>query len=384
MGEFDVIVVGAGPAGATAARELAANGVRVLLVEREHLPRYKACGGGIPLKTARLLSFPIDSVLEGEVDTIGVSYGGRRRFSRRSNGPFAGMVMRDRFDQLLAERAQAAGAELRCGAAVRAAEEQPRPHIVCGDGFEARSQFLVCADGANSPTGRMLGLGGGLAECAALEFEVPVSRQQGRRFEGTALINVGYGPWGYAWVFPKRRQLSIGLVLPTSKAGELRRKLPLFIRSLGLDGSEPVVRRGHKIRFRRGAEPIAGTATVAVGDAAGMADEFTEEGIYYGIQSGRLAARSIIGALESDGDMRRYERAVDAELMPELTAARTIARLFYSGLSRAPLPWLAASRWMPGLWASFFAVQRGESTYERELRRIPRPLARALTRGMRL
>ncbi len=384
MANFDVIVVGAGPSGATAARELAAAGPRVLVIEREQLPRYKACGGGIPLKTARLLPFPIDGVLEGEVDAIGVSYRGHPKFSRRSEGPFAGMVMRDRFDELLVDRAQRAGAQLRTGSAVRTAVQSRRPSVVCEDGFEAEARFIVCADGANSPIGRMFGLGRGLAECAALELEIPASTAQQARFRGKALIDLGYRPWGYAWMFPKHCHLSVGLVLPPSRAKDLKQQLGRFVGAMGLGDVTPRLRRGHKIRFRRGTEPIAGEMAITVGDAAGMADEFTQEGIYYGVQSGRLAARSIIRALESDGDLYRYERDVNAELMPELRAARAIAKLFYAGLAKAPGPWLAAANWMPGLWTSFFAVQRGESTYERELRRVPRPLARALLRLLRL
>ena len=78
MSRFDVIVVGAGPAGSTAARELAAGGARVLVVDRATFPRYKACGGGVPLRTERMLPFPIDSVIEGSVRAIAVSGRPRR------------------------------------------------------------------------------------------------------------------------------------------------------------------------------------------------------------------------------------------------------------------------------------------------------------------
>ena len=98
MTQFDAIVVGAGPAGSTAARELAASGARVLLVERASFPRYKACGGGIPLRTERLMPFPIDSVIEDSVHRLEVTYGGRMAFTRDSGEPFAHMVMRERFD----------------------------------------------------------------------------------------------------------------------------------------------------------------------------------------------------------------------------------------------------------------------------------------------
>ncbi|MBE0611258.1 MAG: FAD-dependent monooxygenase, partial [Dehalococcoidia bacterium] len=101
MSRFDAIVVGAGPAGSTAARELAASGARVLILDRAEFPRYKACGGGIPLRTERLLPFPIDSVVEDSVSLLDVALRGRQRFVRDSGTPFAHMVMRERFDALL-------------------------------------------------------------------------------------------------------------------------------------------------------------------------------------------------------------------------------------------------------------------------------------------
>ncbi|MBK9611806.1 MAG: FAD-dependent monooxygenase [Dehalococcoidia bacterium] len=115
MSRFDAIVVGGGPAGGTAARELAAAGARVLVVDRAEFPRYKACGGGIPLRTEKLLPFPIDSVVEDSVSLLQVSRQGHSRFVRDSGRPFAHMVMRERFDQLLLEQAQRAGAEFRPG-----------------------------------------------------------------------------------------------------------------------------------------------------------------------------------------------------------------------------------------------------------------------------
>ena len=113
MTRFDAIVVGAGPAGSTAARELAAAGARVVVLDRAEFPRYKACGGGIPLRTEKLLPFPIDSVVEDSVSLLQVSYRGRSRLVRDSGEPFAHMVMRSRFDALLLEQARNAGAEFR-------------------------------------------------------------------------------------------------------------------------------------------------------------------------------------------------------------------------------------------------------------------------------
>ncbi|MCC7365235.1 MAG: geranylgeranyl reductase family protein [Dehalococcoidia bacterium] len=370
MTRFDAVVVGAGPAGSTAARELAAAGARVLLVDRAEFPRYKACGGGIPLRTERLLPFPIDSVIEDSVSRLQVSYDGGSRFVRDSGAPFAHMVMRDRFDALLLEQARTAGAEFRPGTAIRSLERNGRV-TVRGEDFEATGDFLVCADGAHSPVGRMAGLGAGIAECAAWEVEVRAPARALRAYRSRALIELGFRPWGYAWLFPKAEGLSFGVVVPPDQAPRMKDYVRGFVASLGLGDAPVDIARGHKIRFRRGSEPIAAGNILLAGDAAGLADEFTEEGIYYAIESGRIAARNVLRAAAASGDLARYQADIDREIMPELRAARLVAFMFYGMLRRAPRPWLFAARRFPLLWDAFFAVQKGESTYAREAARVP-------------
>ncbi len=369
MPQFDAIVVGAGPAGSTAARELAAAGARVLVVDRVEFPRYKACGGGIPLRTERLLPFPIDTVVEDSVSLLDVAYRGKHRFVRDSDAPFAHMVMRDRFDALLLDQAQRAGAEFRPGTVVRSLERNGAV-AVKAEGFEAIADYLVCADGAHSPVGKMAGLGEGIAECAAWEVEVAAPSLRRRSYRATALIELGYNPWGYAWVFPKRNVLSIGIVLPPDQAPDMKDHVRAYLSRLGLEDAPVDIQRGHKIRFRRGDEPIANSFAVLAGDSAGLADEFTEEGIYYAIESGRIAARNILRGL-GGGSLANYQRDINREVMPELRAARQIGFMFYGMLRRVPRPWMVASSKFPYLWDAFFAVQKGESTYAREVGRFP-------------
>ncbi|MBI2764397.1 MAG: geranylgeranyl reductase family protein [Chloroflexi bacterium] len=369
MARFDAVVVGAGPAGSTAARELAAAGARVLIIDRAEFPRYKACGGGIPLRTERLLPFPIDSVIEDSVHLLDVAYRGRMGFERDSGAPFAHMVMRDRFDALLLEQARTAGAEFRPSTAVRSLSRDGVVRLQA-PGFAVEADYFVCADGAHSPVGKMAGLGEDIAECAAWEVEVRADAGALRRYRSRALIELGYRPWGYAWLFPKASVLSFGVVLPREQAGAMKAYVRRFVARLGLGAADVEVARGHKIRFRRGRERIADERVLLAGDAAGLADEFTEEGIFYAIESGRIAARNVLRAM-GGGSLTRYQQDIDHELMPELRAARLIAFMFYGMLRRAPRPWMFASGKAPLLWDAFFAVQKGESTYAREVARIP-------------
>jgi flavin-dependent dehydrogenase len=264
-----------------------------------------------------------------------------------------------------------AGAEFRPGTAVRAVEHCDGGVRVSAPGFEAEAAYLICADGAHSPVGKMAGLGQDIEECAAWELEVASPDLNASGYRARSLIELGYRPWGYAWLFPKRDLLSIGIVLPHEQAGSMKRRTAAFVNRLGLAHADVRMARGHKIRFRRGREAIANGHALLAGDAAGLADEFTEEGIFYAIESGRIAARSTLAALSGAAPLAAYQAAIDREVMPELHAARQIAFMFYGMLKRAPRAWMFASAHTPFLWNAFFAVQRGESTYARETARVP-------------
>ena len=372
MPEFDLVVIGAGPAGSTSAREAAAAGARVLVLDRATFPRYKACGGGIPLRTERLLPFPIDSVVEDSVHILDVARFGRDRFVKDSGAPFAHMVMRDRFDALLLEQAGKAGAEFRPMTTVRAVEQDADGVTIrASDGFEVTASFVACADGAHSPCGKMLGLGLDIPELPAWEVEVQAPANMLAKYRSRSLIELGYRPWGYAWLFPKASVLSIGIVTPANLSGNMKKLVRLYLDRLGLADAPVEIARGHKIRLRRGHESLTSGRALLAGDAAGLADAFTEEGISYALQSGRLAARNVLRALAGDGTLARYQSEIDREVQAELDAARTIAYMFYGMLRRAPKPWMLASKYTSFLWEAFFAVQRGDSTYAREAGRIP-------------
>ncbi len=367
---FDVAVVGAGPAGATAARELAERNLRTVLIERASLPRYKTCAGGVPLRTAALLPFAIDSVVEDAVDRMAVSFDARRRYVRRAAKPFAYMTMRARLDALLAERAAGAGAQLRDRTTLRSLTREGSEWRLETDRGAIFAGCVIGADGANSLVARASGLGRGMTESVAMEAEIRAAPWAFREWRRTVGIDFGYHPRGYAWVFPKQELLSLGLVLPASQGGAIRDRLAHYVDLTGL-GSAPVERlTGHKVLSRRGPVPIAGDGVALVGDAAGLADEFSEEGIYYAVRSGQLAADAVVRA--GGTDLRDYERAVNREIQSELDAARTIAELFYASLRRWPWAVMTATHHVGYLWEALFRVQRGESSYDRELARLPR------------
>lgn len=374
MQSWDAIVVGGGPAGSTAARRLAEGGARTLLLEKHRHPRYKACGGGLPLHTLQAIGLPIDDLIEGQVSAIEVSHHGGRRFRKQDRSPFAAMVMRDRLDQRLLQAAAEAGAIVHEGeTARRLAEAAPgRPAVVDGAGGVYRAPVVIAADGATGALSRSLGLGSQAPRSAAWELEIEAPPAALERWSGVANVDVSYRPWGYGWVFPKRGRLSVGVVLAPGRGRAIRAWAERYTHRLGLAGAPVRIARGHPLRYRRGREAVAHGPLLLTGDAAGLADEFTAEGIHYAVRSGELAAEATLSALAADGDAAaRYTRAIDHRVQPELDAARAISRLYYWCVTTWPGLALAVSARIDYLWRAFFRVMRGESTYAGELHRIP-------------
>src|ERR671937_242542 len=149
MERFDAIVVGAGPAGSTAALRLARAGARVLLLDRERFPRDKPCGGGLTERAVTQLPVSVDPVVEDVVDRFELGFRYRARFERRSDGPLILMTQRRRLDAHLAEQAAAAGADFRDGVKATAIELENGGGGVRFRGGGATAPLVLGADGVN-------------------------------------------------------------------------------------------------------------------------------------------------------------------------------------------------------------------------------------------
>src|SRR5438477_11925162 len=140
MSAHDVAIVGAGPAGSTAAYRLARAGARVLLIDKATFPRDKPCGGGVTMRAARLLPFSLDPVVEDRVDRLECGLRYRRRFVRHAHAPLALMTQRTRLDHFLLQKAAEAGAEVRENTTV--------------DARELDARFVICSDGCNGTSAK--------------------------------------------------------------------------------------------------------------------------------------------------------------------------------------------------------------------------------------
>src|SRR3989338_7600063 len=206
--ECDAIVVGLGPAGATAAYELARSGQKVLAFDKEKFPRYKPCGGAVSAKVNRILKFDFSGVIEDVVDAAIFTYRSKRNLFIQNDTPIASMVMRDRFDNLLVDMAKKAGAVVMEGIRVSGFKEDISCIYVETDRGKFRARVLIAADGASSFVWRTLygtDLGADLRETVlTIESEMSADRNSLEKLRNKIIIDFGCIPWGYAWIFPKK------------------------------------------------------------------------------------------------------------------------------------------------------------------------------------
>jgi len=373
---YDVIVVGSGPAGSLAAWRLAKAGVAVAVLEKAALPRYKTCGGGIVGRAMQALPVDMRHVIEQECHTaqLNVLPPGLS-FTTRRPSPIVFMTMRSRFDGTLLSAAQAAGAVLHQRCALEDVSLHDDGITVVTNAGSMRAKFLVAADGALSPVARKMGLADGRTLIPALEYEVTVPHSRLDAFHGTARFDFGLLPHGYAWAFPKKHHLSIGVLSMAQRGSDLKSSMASYLTALGCGSVMSIEPHGFVIPIRPRRGPFVDKRVVLVGDAAGFTDPVTGEGISFALRSGVMAAQSLIdGNLEEESVRSTYTRTLADTILPELRTGQVLARLLYH--FPRTRSWVF-SRQGQRLCEAVTDVMTGKRTY-RDLAFNPRTLFRML------
>jgi len=317
---FEVIVIGAGPAGSIAARDLARSGVRVALVDGSH-PREKACGGGV---TGRALD--LFGMTGGRpIRTVRFEAGGRAATVVLPDDSYLRVFDRAPFDTSLREAAIAAGA-VAIEARAASIESSVGWTVVTNDGIRVKAPWLLGADGA----------GGMVRKKVTTPFErSQLSIAAGSYVEGVELSEIVIGfvddPRGYLWSFPRPGHLAVGTC---AQADETTPDAMHAVTDRWLDGYAPA---GGRPR-RRYAWPIpslsandidaerpSGSNWLLLGDAAGLVDPITREGIHFAVRSGMLAAQALLSARAA----QTYAAAVRDEIHDELRRAARLKAGFF-------------------------------------------------------
>jgi len=321
---------------------------------------YKCCAGGVTSKAAKLLNFDISEVAEDIIYEVSFTFNLGSPYLGQHSQTLIYTVMRDVFDYFLVQRARQEGAALMDGQKVTQIQ-------VSADGVEIssadnsfRSRLVVGADGAYSLVARELGMERRIEYVAGIESEVVVPEGELVKWKSRVQIDLGYIPGGYAWVFPKRNHLSVGVGCLASKARYLNRHHQKFLNSLSI-GSYTIARSSsHLIPTCTKGRLVWQDKALLLGDAAGLADPLTGEGIYNAILSAQLAAPVIENSLMSGKvGLQDYQQIVESKIMPELRIARTLSKFFV----RFPHLAFRMLNQSGGVWRTGCNLMLGETNY---------------------
>ncbi|HET7743410.1 MAG TPA: geranylgeranyl reductase family protein [Gaiellaceae bacterium] len=374
MERFDVLVIGAGPSGSATAIRLASAGASVLLADRARFPRDKPCGGGLTGRALRHAPCDVTPVVEHVVDRMVLRLGYGRRFARGTEKPLILMTQRRRLDAFLAEQAVEAGAEFRDGVRVDGIDATDGGvTAVIGDAQVAAS-YLVGADGANGVVAKTVGIGDEIVRGVALEGNAPWTTLDPRPFEGTAWVELGVVPGGYGWIFPKGDHANVGVGAWGKEGPNLRDHLARLSRAHGLEPSDLTDVRGHRLPMRPIGTRAASGRVLLVGDAAGLVDPLSGDGIYEAFVSAELVAGAIL-----TGEPERYEAALAGALDRHASASWTAKR----AADRFPRACFWAAR-APGVFGAVAGLLGGDLAHPSEARGLARPPLRVLSRLARL
>jgi geranylgeranyl reductase family protein len=334
--------------------------VSVLLVDKATFPRDKPCGGGL---TARALRWcPVDPapVVEEVVDALELRFRFGQSIVRHAREPLVLMTQRRRLDAFLLDAARKRGVEVREGTTI--------------DVTRAPADVVVAADGANGTTARTLGLADGIVHGVAYEGNVSYATLPRERYARRAVVEFAAVPGGYGWVFPKGDHANVGVGGWQSEGPRIREHLARVCRAHDLEPSQLESVRGHRLPLRRPGVRIASARALLVGDAAGLIDPVSGDGMYECFVSSKLAAAAVLDLLAGRAtSLEPYEGAVDAALMPLHNASWKLKR----ALDRWPrASWRIARTQL--LWKTVERLLQGELSAPGEQQGVARVPLRAL------
>jgi len=359
----DVIVVGLGPAGSSAAYRLASMGYKVIGLDKELFPRYKPCGGCVSTKIDAIKDFDFSHLLESTVKGVTFSFKAKKNLDILSDKPLGYNIRRDVFDNFLVEKAREAGAKILEERRVKDFVATPGSVTVITDTGEAfKGKFLICADGSAGGVARQYFGFDPKQSAVSLTAEVPYEASMVEDMRGKLYIDFGSVPYGYAWVFPKEKFLSVGM------AGEARRMTGRRLH----DCFETFIRRHRVLKdfnieertgctiplFYKGMPPATKGRVLAVGDAGHMVDPFLGEGIYFAIKSAQVAAEAVDGCLSKKANsLAHYSDWVRNDLARDFIALEKLSKLIYS----YPRLWFGMIERNPDIMLRYYDVIRGET-----------------------
>ncbi|OCQ99396.1 NAD-binding protein [Oscillatoriales cyanobacterium USR001] len=320
---FDCIIVGAGPAGSTAAYHLAKRGRSVLLLEKASLPRFKPCGGGISPAIAQWFDFDFTPAISLKANKI--RYTWKREDAVEVNIETSmWMVDRGKFDDFLIKQAQSLGAEIRAATEVKGIEFKNSSWQVNTSGEPAIGRYLIAADGVTGPMAKWLGFKEPKRHLSAF-LESTHSK-----IEDTLNFDFGTVKKGYIWKFPKAGGCSISIAtLKGDDPKNLKNILTDYATAEGIDVKNSQIYES-SLCLWDGDRKLHTQNAILAGETAALADPLSGEGIRPAIFSGVKAAEAIDRALGGVSDaLEKYTQTINEEWGTDMVWANRLAGAFY-------------------------------------------------------
>lgn len=331
MKHFDVAIIGSGPSGASAAFHLAKKGISTVIIEKETLPRYKTCGGGLVYRGLKNLPFDISNVIERQFHTVDIFLGDSLHFKTHREDPTITMIMRDSFDNLIVEKAKEFGVTLLENHKLENLIFEDDKTILETSEENITAKFIIAADGALSPTAKMAGWKEDTRKLIpALEYEVEVPENDFNRLKDEVRFDIDAIPYGYAWNFPKKNHLSVGVASARRTKINLKKYYTEYLQTIGITTILSESQHGFQIPVSPRTDGFVKNNVFLIGDAAGFADPITAEGISNALYSGVLASEAIIESdLNAEKAASLYLTKLEEKLIPELKTGLWLSKWFY-------------------------------------------------------
>lgn len=306
-------------------------GVRKCIVEKEKLPRYKTCGGGFVFKGRKNLPIDISNIIEREFFDVEIYFAKDIHFTMSREKPIISMIMRDSFDHLIVKKAQELGVDLLENHKLLQVNQQGDFVTIETSQGTIQSKFLIAADGVLSPTAKLAGWTKETRNLIpALEYEVTVPKEDFERLSKNVRFDIDAAPEGYAWCFPKKNHLSLGVLTTKKKRINLKEYYKEYLKLLGIEEIITEEQHGFQIPISSRTDGFVKNRVFLIGDAAGFAEPITAEGISNAIYSGKLVAEAIIESnLNIEIAKTLYEEKLQEKLVPELRSAEFLSSYFY-------------------------------------------------------
>ena len=326
----DCIIIGAGPAGATAAYNLAKQGRSVLVLDKGRFPRYKPCGGGVSPAIADWFDFDFTPVIKTTVSSVKYTwkFGDSVEIALEDVTPMW-MVKRDEFDNFLIEKAIAKGAEFKDSTEVTGINLEEQQWQVSTEDGVFTSSYLIAADGANGPTAGWLGFKSPQKVVAAsLEVTTEVSEKR----QNLAYFDFGSLKNGFMWSFPKQDSYSFSGAFVRDHKGksqEIKKQLTNFADKFGIELANSQYTES-TLNLWQADSPLHSDRALVVGEAGGIVDPLIGEGIRPAIFTGMKAAVAVSAALDGDDSaLANYSEVIKTEWGSNLAKAQTVAGMFF-------------------------------------------------------